>query len=76
MRRIFGDLNQVLPTQIKWLDALVCEQQKLAYTSDRYGTVANPAAPGELRDLMHHFAPVVPTRRPLPQVVASDRRAA
>jgi hypothetical protein len=30
MRRIFGDLNQVQPTQIKWLDALVCEQQKLA----------------------------------------------
>jgi hypothetical protein len=29
MRRILGDLNQILPTQIKWLDALVCEQQKL-----------------------------------------------
>jgi hypothetical protein len=56
MRRIFADLNQVLPAQIKWLDALVCEQQTRAYTCDRYGTVANPAAPGDLRDLMHHFA--------------------
>jgi hypothetical protein len=56
MRRILGDLNQVLLTQIQWLDALVCEHEKLAYTHDRYGTVANPAAPGELRDLMHQFA--------------------
>jgi hypothetical protein len=28
----------------------------LAFTRDRYGTVANPAVPGDLRDLMHQFA--------------------
>jgi hypothetical protein len=56
MRRILGDLNQFLLTQIQWLDALVCEHEKLAYTHDRYGAVANPAAPGDLRDLMHQFA--------------------
>jgi hypothetical protein len=59
VRHILGDLNQVLRTQIQWLDALVCEQEKLAYTRDRYGTVANPAAPGHLRDLMHQFAELI-----------------
>lgn len=54
VRRILG--NHVLPSQIQWLDALVCEQAQLAYTRDRYGTVANPAVPGDLRDLMHQFA--------------------
>ena len=53
MRRILGDVSQVLQKQIQSLDALVCEQEKLAYTRDRYGTVADPAAPGDLRDLMH-----------------------
>jgi hypothetical protein len=56
MRRILGDLHQVLPWRIQWLDALVCEHAKLAFTRDRYGVVANPAAPGDLRDLMHQFA--------------------
>lgn len=44
VRRILGDVTQVLQKQI---------QEKLAYTRDRYGTVADPAAPGDLRDLMH-----------------------
>jgi hypothetical protein len=56
MRRVLGDLNSLLPTQIQWLDALVREREQLAYTRDRYGTVANPAAPGDLRDVMHQFA--------------------
>jgi hypothetical protein len=56
VRRMLGNLNHILRAQIQWLNALVCEHEQLAYTRDLYGTVANPAAPGELRDLMHQFA--------------------
>jgi hypothetical protein len=42
--------------QIEWLSVLVWEHESLAYTRDRYGAVANPAAPGDLRDLMHQLA--------------------
>jgi hypothetical protein len=41
--------------QIQLVDALV-GANTAAYITDRYGTVANPAAPCRLRDLMHQLA--------------------
>ena len=40
---------------IELLDALV-GAHATAYTTDRYGTVANPLAPCRLRELMHQLA--------------------
>jgi hypothetical protein len=41
--------------QIELLDALV-GAYAAAYVTDRYGAVANPAAPCRLRELMHQLA--------------------
>jgi hypothetical protein len=47
-----------LSRQIESVDALV-GAGTAAYVTDRYGTVANPAAPCRLRDLMHQLAELV-----------------
>ena len=44
--------------QIELLHALV-GGDATAYVTDRYGTVANPAVPGRLRELMHQLAEVI-----------------
>jgi hypothetical protein len=45
-------------TQVELLDAVV-GADTAAYVSDRYGIVANPAAPCHLRNLMHQLAELV-----------------
>jgi hypothetical protein len=47
-----------MSTQAESLDALVCADAA-AYITDSYGTVANPAAPCRLRNLMHQLAELV-----------------
>jgi hypothetical protein len=44
--------------QIELLDALV-GAHPAAYITDRHGTVANPAVPCRLRELMHHLAELI-----------------
>jgi hypothetical protein len=41
--------------QIELLEALV-RADEAAYVTDRYGSVANPAVPCDLRELMHQLA--------------------
>jgi hypothetical protein len=48
----------VLSAQIELLDALV-DADTAAYITDRYGAVANPAAPWRLRELMHQLAELI-----------------
>jgi hypothetical protein len=48
----------VSPTQLDLLDALV-RADPAAYIADRYGPVANPAAPCHLRNLLHQLAELV-----------------
>jgi hypothetical protein len=48
----------VLSAQIELLDARV-DADTAAYITDRYGAVANPAAPWRLRELMHQLAELI-----------------
>jgi hypothetical protein len=48
----------VFSAQIELLDALV-DADTAAYITDRYGAVANPAAPWRLRELMHQLAELI-----------------
>jgi hypothetical protein len=52
----------VLSAQIELLDALV-DADTAAYITDRYGAVANPAAPWRLRELMHQLAELILERK-------------
>jgi hypothetical protein len=48
----------VVSAQIELLDALV-DADTAAYITDRYGAVANPAAPWRLRELMHQLTELI-----------------
>jgi hypothetical protein len=47
--------RSVVSKQIELLDTLV-SSHAVAYVTDRHGTVANPAVPCRLRELMHQLA--------------------
>ena len=46
------------PTHVNLLDALV-RADAAAFITDRFGPVANPAAPCRVRDLIHQLAELV-----------------
>jgi hypothetical protein len=48
----------VFQTELDLLDALV-RADAAAYIADRFGPVANPAAPCRLRNLLHQLAELV-----------------
>ena len=50
-----GDHAALIVSQLDLLDALV-RAEAAAYIADRYGPVANPAAPCRLRNLVHQLA--------------------
>jgi hypothetical protein len=53
---MFAEVDHAIRRQMRSLDALVRQEGKAAYTRDRFGPVADPTAPGHLRDRVHHLA--------------------